>query len=172
MFFGSSLCSYGRSHVVKTTNDAVIVAEYLLELLYPLKCEAVGLFSSVAREGQGSDIDIVIFVPLSFDERRFHMIAARMLEKIEQPTSEDKQKIRQEAARQVLEVEHLCPVGIPEEDVDVLLYRFDHDIEGAIAHLRRLGREHHIEAEISRDLLFFSPPEKNFVRIGEGAVHL
>lgn len=153
---------------MKTTNDAMVVAEYLFRLLYPLKCEAIGLFGSVARYGRGNDIDMVVFVPLSFDERQFHAIATTMLEKMDQPTREDKQRIRQEAARRVLGLERLSPADACEEGaVDILLYRFDYDVEGAIAHLRRLGREHHIEAEISRDLLFFSPQEKSFVRVGD-----
>ena len=156
---------------MRIMSDAVAVAEYLLGLLYPLRCEAVGLFGSVAREGDGRDLDIVLFVPLAFDERRFHTIATRMLEKIEQPTREEKQRIRQEAARQVLEVERLSPASVCEEDVDILLYRFDYDVEGAISNLPRLAKEHKIEAEIAQDLLFFNPQEKRFekwfVRVGD-----
>ncbi len=149
--------------------EAVAVGCYLMERLYPNKCEAIGLYGSLARSGQGNDIDLIVFTPLTFTSKQFLEIGRNMKTEFEtrqgqSPTKEEKAEIRRQAARLSLELDRLTPLEIEETHIDILVYPFHIDREGALEGLKNVGQEHDIEASIAGDLLFLNYQEKRFVR--------
>lgn len=154
-----------------TTQDASTAASYLLAALYPAKCEAVGLFGSIARSGQGNDIDLVVFTPLPFTAHQVFAIATKLTERLKTEkgrklTKDEKAEIRREAARQLLGLKRLTPLEIDETAIDILVYPFYYDFNGAVDELRRKGEGKYIESRIVRDLLILDHRNKNFFRIG------
>ena len=148
---------------MKTLEDAAAVAAYLFERLFPDPCEAIGLFGSIARNGVGNDIDLVVFVHYSSTARQFLATGEEMLSEIANPTKEEMRQVRQRAARKILNIERLGPQDLDEESVDVLLYPFYHGIEGAIDNIQISSKTLALDASMIRDLRFFIPRDRRFV---------
>ena len=152
---------------MKTIDDAKEVADRILRL-FPNHCEAVGLFGSVTRNGQGNYIDLIIFATFTSFETQFLNLALAMIGQVEKPTAADMKNARHRAIRQVfgpISTERLGPGDVFDNDADVFIRRWSHSLQAAVENLRQVGKNNAMDAEIVRDLRIYMPQEKQFVSI-------
>src|SRR3989344_340609 len=153
---------------MKTIDDAKEVADRILRL-FPNHCEAIGLFGSVARDGKGNDIDLIIFATFGSFETQFFNRAMAILGQVENPTAIDMTRTRSEAIRQVFGLIATEPLGagdVFDDDVDAFVRRWSHSLQAAVENIRQVGKTNAMDAEIVRDLHIYDPQEKQFVPVG------
>jgi predicted nucleotidyltransferase len=154
-----------------TRDDAVTVGMFLMEELADSgACEAIGLFGSLARHGQGNDIDLIIFVSHSNISRRFIMGCTERVSDWEAKTGrkadkEVKTELRRTSVRELFGLDALTPPNLAENCVDILVYPFSYSYSGAVDELKTIGGESNIEATIAKEVLFLNYQARSFVRI-------
>ena len=154
---------------MKTIDDAKDVADLILRL-FPNHCEAVGLFGSVARNGQGNDIDLIIFATFTSFETQFLDLALAIIGQVEKPTAVDKKNARHRAIRQVFGPIATEPLGagdLFDDDVDAFVRRWSHSLQAAVENIRQVGKTNAMDAEIVCDLRIYVPQEKQFVPVAD-----
>jgi len=160
-----------------TTKEAAKVAMHIMRNATREVFNGIGLFGSIAREGRGNDINLVVLTVTPEQSRDYLVTASEHMTRLKEElgdslTKERRRGLRTQLAREVLKLESLAPAGIDESLVDLVLYPSWGCTLCALRHLRRLGERYALDHNIAQDVRFFNWTTETFDRLEVDAEHV
>lgn len=149
-----------------TEENAQEIAEFILSHEHQ-QIHTIGIFGSVAREGIGNDLDLIIFTFRS-TMLRFMEKSSNQVQQLKKEGNEvDKNtlsRIRKEIAKVVLSLDFLCANQEMEDQLDVYLFpaSLEEDVDRWIREGN--GAATAFMQSVVKDLKYFDPVTKTFIK--------